>query len=195
MTVEQARVQGLLPGQKRVRLRSPEPPPSVKPHDAVILAVDPAATSGFAVFERGELTTVGVAPPEALADGIAGTVHSAVERAARQRLPFVMVAETWTFGGRGQEKRAVGMMMLGLGHAWRPWKDALADPRLAPATVAPLLSPCAKRIVRVNAQTWKALVLGRMPQDKEEVVRFVRAKFPGILRVAVGDVEDQARHR
>lgn len=149
----------------RKRGARPKPAPCWEPNRGVVLGIDPAATSGWAVL----------APPAAqgsVLHGIAKThderVHAiavAQEVARRLSLPLVVVGEKWSQGG------VMGHAQLaGLNAAWGRWEVALD---FAGVTKA--------RRLRTYVQTWHPAVLGkghgRAPNWKAICVAWVRATY------------------
>ena len=127
----------------------------------VILAVDPAATSGWALWDGSEWTT-GVANTwvdraDAVMDAwsfdaVAGPVEG------RDR-PLVVIAETWP-GLRGSA-------LAGLGAQWGKWLAELER-----------IDVPEKRIVRVDTGTWRKTVLGitRQSGDTSKRAAMLRAR-------------------
>lgn len=122
----------------------------------VILAIDPGAVAGWAIFRAGVLVR----------SGSARTVHErevvvcqAVAVAADAGCPLVVVAETW----RPMKSHVT---MLGMGAAWGLW---LAE-----------LQRCgvpARRILRVVPEVWRKACYGtaRVPREeaKPKAIDFV----------------------
>lgn len=122
---------------------------------AVVLAVDPAATSGWAVHVDGEWHT-GVAESWR-ARRLAA--YDGWECARRLDRPLVIVAETWP-GLRGTA-------LAGLGAQWGRWLAELER-----------LDVPEKRIVRVDTGTWRKTVLGitRQSGDASKRAAMMRAR-------------------
>ena len=127
--------------------------PSFTAHPCVILAVDPGAKSGWAIFDRGRYVTSGVAT-RSLGRKVA--IDSATDQAKMSGLPLVIVAEKWTAGGL----HANPATMAGLGAAWGMWAEAIEEAGIPKA-----------RIVRVFPQTWRAAILQPRRGTKSEVLK------------------------
>lgn len=115
---------------------------------AVILAIDPGATSGAALWSRGRLE-MAAAVTSAAARG--DCVTAATNAAALAGVPLVVVMERWTAGGhRGHAQ------IVGLGAQAGRWLEALE-----------LAGIPAADVVRVYPQTWRA-VLAPLPRKTGE---------------------------
>lgn len=124
-------------------------------HDCVILAIDPGAVSGWAVFIRGERRSSGRIPerePATLRLNRHDVVMMAKDAADNENLPLVVVAEKWTAGGWASH-----LTLVGLGAAWGEWRAAL-DRWGVPK----------RRVVRVYSQTWRAAVIGGRQRSTEK---------------------------
>jgi len=128
------------------------------PHDAVILAIDPGATSGWAVVARGRVFASGVARTAADRAGVVGDWSASL-----LGLPDVAVVETWTVGGgrgRAGGTRWTPSTMIGLGAARGRWLE-----RLELACVP------ARRIVSVTPATWRAVLAGLPRKTTDDAKR------------------------
>lgn len=137
--------------RKRKPLK-PKPRPYPVALPCVILAIDPAALSGWAIFLEGRPVTWGELAASN-ATGIDAVLLQACELASRTKLPLVVLGEEWGRGG------PLGMSQWqGLGGAWTAWKhgcDRARDKGL------PVVS---SRVMRVLQRTWRSafgLNLGR----------------------------------
>lgn len=120
-----------------------------------VLAVDPAATSGWALW-TGKGWTTGVAERWKTR---AGACLDAAMWAHETQRPLVVVAETWP-GLRGTA-------LAGLGAQWGRWLAELER-----------LDVPEKRIVRVDTGTWRKAVLGitRQTGDASKRAAMMRAR-------------------
>lgn len=148
-----------LPPRKK-KPKKPKRPPTVAPHAAVILAIDPGAKAGAAIFVRDRLVAHFAVFG---AEGRRDAVEQAQLSAANLQLPLAVVAERWATGGPFTNPRT----MAALGAAWGAWREAL---ELAGVNV--------KKVVRVYPQTWHAVTVGgRMTRDKTRLVEWVRQRY------------------
>lgn len=140
-------------GKTKPRKRKPKPPPSFRPWECVVLALDPAATTGWAIWASGRLHSSGEFP---IFTG-AGTreasriVELLVDIGDTLGLPVVVVAER-SWGGRmgTGETSAVGF-----------WRFALLAHQVAKASV-----------LLVYPATWRARVLPKgMASAERDAVR------------------------
>jgi hypothetical protein len=120
------------------------PPSSVLPHDCGILAVDPANTSGWAIWSRGALVAYGEC------DLFDGSPDRVIARfCALVPGPHVLVIER-PFQVRFANQTSIGA-------ADKVWRELAKRQRV-------------RRVVRVYPATWRARVLGqgwaRAPRDK-----------------------------
>ena len=120
---------------------------SPKPHACVVLAVDPAKVSGWAIVARAPGTASELAcgcNTARTADARRRAAESAFAAAFIAGLPLVVCAERWSshgaFGGARTQR--------GLGAAWGRWAEALE-----------IAGVPKRRIVRVYAQTWAGAIL------------------------------------
>jgi len=138
----------------------PKPPPSVKPWPCVILAVDTASNSGWAIYRNGELLDSG---EQSTTDALAYIDVSHQCRAAleycdeRDCSEGVLVLERPWGGGW---KAAAGLAI-----AAKMWRDGWAN-----------AGGSERRIVRVYPQTWRSSVLAvtRGPMLKLHEREFAR---------------------
>lgn len=131
------------------RKKKPKPPAAARPHQCVILAIDPGAASGWALFFRGRLAQSGVAKWRDLREVI---VTNAYRRAAEICLPLVVVGEKWTGVWRHGQSA-----LQGLAEEWATWKFAALDAGVPK-----------RRIVRVATSTWRAALIGGRQRPTEE---------------------------
>lgn len=118
----------------------------------VILAIDPANTSGWAIMVEGKPKCWGsLAASDS--DGIDRVIFEACDLAIRYKLPLVVLGEEWGRGGimgRAQWQ--------GLGGAWTAWKYGCDRAR---AKGLPVVE---SRVLRVLQKVWRSvfgLNLGR----------------------------------
>jgi hypothetical protein len=173
-----------LPSKKRVK--KPTPPDSYIPHDCVILAIDPGATSGYAL-----VSLPGLRVPSRVWSGRTVNGHKSIVKMARDASkndvmrPLIVVAETWTTGDRVHDRRMRAATLLGLGAAWERWCaafDAVGVPK--------------SRIVRVNTSTWRAKIIGgpmnrTTEQWKELAALHAQQRFP-VRATSGAPTEDEA---
>ena len=107
-----------------------------------ILSIDPARTSGWAVYSFGRCIASGTTKTH---DERCGAIAIAQAEESRSGRKLVVVAEKWTAGGAFGGARTMG----GLGAQWGMWQAALES-----------CSVPNSRIVRVYPQTWRSGVLG-----------------------------------
>lgn len=159
----------------------------MKPHDCVILAIDPGACSGWALFKRGHLIMSGVAMR---ADQRSDVMTSAEAFAGDLGTPgcrFVVVREDWTVGG-GKGTGARGTRwnvatILGMGASWGRWLEQLEVSGMA-----------ARRIVRVTPATWRRVLKGVGPTRSRDEAKataqlFARAKLGGLAHIEPDEAE------
>jgi hypothetical protein len=176
LTAAQARAVGIKLPSKPRRPKKPPAPDSYTPHDCVILAIDPAKDSGWAILP----------PPSSSIDPMSRhgegshlvAVTLAKEVAVRTRRPLVVAAETWTTGDREQDRRMKAAVLLGLGAAWERWLAAFDKIGLPKS-----------RIVRVNVATWRSKIIGgpmnRTSEEWKEAARQVATgRFPVLDRAS-----------
>lgn len=138
--------------------RKPLPERMAAPWPVVILAIDPGAASGWALYERGELAEYGLVrkAPErtsvVLHAGIAADVAS---------LPLVIVRESATHFQAF--KQAIGM-----GASWGRWLEALELAALERRPVLDVQAPVWRRAIfgeqyeqGRSRDEWKALAIDR----------------------------------
>lgn len=118
-----------------------------QPHPCVILGIDPAASSGWAIFAYGKYITSGVAKTQSEREYAVRLALN--ETLARIDMPkhdpvLVVVAEKWTRGGKWY-----AATMTGIGASWGKWVAELERVGLPK-----------RRIVRVYPATWRGAVLG-----------------------------------
>lgn len=117
---------------------------TLQPFKAVILAIDPGKQGGACIRAGTEIRTAGqVRPGEE-----SRWVESALRIAEETGLSLVVVAETWTFGGKGKDPHATASMRMGLCERWGMWKGALLAAGVSES-----------RVVRVNARSWQGKLL------------------------------------
>ena len=125
----------------RAKRRAAKEPPSFMPWHCVILAVDTAARSGWALRLAGQHQAFGEVDTLDT-DSVSAIVQCATRKAELVHMPVVLVLEApwggsvWTITGLGQARER----WL---HAWR------------------LAGQSARRVVSVQPAIWRAAVLGR----------------------------------
>jgi len=112
-----------------------------EPVACVLLALDPAATSGWGLFLRGKAVDRGLAKN---AKERRAVVDQAQQLAEQESLPLVVVAEGWSAGGWKSVKQ-----LLGMGASWGRWAEQFE-----------IAGVSRSRIVRVLTQDWRMVVLG-----------------------------------
>lgn len=158
--------------------RKPKPRPYPVALPCVIVAVDPARTSGWATFLEGKPVSWGEVDA-ADAPRIEAILLDACELAIKLKLPVVLVGEEWgvhSFRGGAKE---------GLGAAWGSWR--FAAERLRDRGL-PLVED---RVMRVNVTTWRfafGLAGLRSQHTKDYAIRAVKAR----LRLDLGKHHDAA---
>ena len=134
-------------------------PPSPKAWPCVVLAIDSAQVSGWALFVSGELITAGVCKVDHDA-----VVSIAQAQATAHKLPLIVVAETWSPGFKSHKT------VLGMGAAWGIWTSALTRAKHPK-----------RRIVKVLPATWRSAVLhrGRRGRDlwKAAAQSYVKQRY------------------
>lgn len=110
----------------------------------VLLAIDPAACSGWALFLEGRPVTWGELAASN-STGIDAVLLQACELAGRTKLPLVVLGEDWGRGG------VLGLSQWqGLGGAWSAWKFGCERAVEKGLAVVP------SRILRVQQSTWRS---------------------------------------
>lgn len=165
-----------------LRVRRPKPLASHEPHACVILAIDPGASSGWAIFDGGRLVTCGHAQTQDERIGACLLAEvTAGGRGARAGAPLVVVAEKWTANrSAARDARMNAQTNQGLGQAWGLWLAAIETELELPK----------RRVLRVAQSTWKAKVLGRANWKHGVAVEIMRtlASRHGAPSDAVEDV-------
>lgn len=177
LSIAQARAIGIKLPTKPRKPRKPTPPDSYTPHDCVILAIDPAKDSGWAILP----------PPSSSIDamsrhgegGHAVAVNLAREVCMRTRRPLIVVAETWTTGNREHDRRMKAAVLLGLGAAWQRWLaefDRIGLPK--------------SRVLRVNVATWRSKIIGgamnrTSDEWKQAAKQVATGRFPALDRASL----------
>lgn len=169
--------------------------PFVGPLPAVVLALDPAAQSGYAILagapphaagELPEFVPGPMSPHELLALGElnvgtregARRMREVVEEAAaiaeERGLPLVVAREDWAnAGSRGKGAgRERAQMFSGLGRSWGRWEFVIDEVASVPKA----------RRIPVDMGTWRAGILGRPYRRKSAVWKraaqlYVRARW------------------
>jgi len=116
----------------------------------VVLAIDPGAHSGWAVFEN-DSGPVRSGATDSAVERVAA-IQWAQDRAAELGRHLVVVAESWTAGGWKNYKA-----LIGLGASWGKW--------LHPLELAGIPE---KNIVRVAPPTWRARLFNKANMKKNE---------------------------
>lgn len=110
----------------------------------VLLAIDPATTSGWALFLEGKPVSWG-ALAASDSNGIDAVLLQACELTSRTKLPLVVLGEDWGRGG------VMGLAQWqGLGAGWGAWRYACDRAR---AKGLPVVE---SRVMRVTQTTWRA---------------------------------------
>lgn len=153
-------------------------PAAWKPHSVVVLGLDGGKQSGWCIwtpttFHIGTILNRVGAESERVA-----VVEAAIRVAEKLGLGLVVVAEKWTAGGWGKDRRMNAATLMGLGAAWRDWQRVLQHWKVPK-----------KRIVRVNVRTWQGRLLSGLgartsDQLKAAAKRVVHARYP---RLATSD--------
>lgn len=124
------------PQTKPKKRKRPKLEPSLTPHDAAVLAIDPGETSGWAIWVRGTLRGQGTC------DDVFGELPAVlVQHFLREFGPHVAVIER-PFLVRFANQTNIGT-------ADRIWRKRLEEAGLA------------RRSVRVYPASWRARVLGK----------------------------------
>ncbi len=131
-------------------------PPYPQALPCVIVAIDPGATAGWAIYLEGRTVSWGAADSYDSAR-IERVLTEASTLAELHHLPLVVVGETWNRGG------PMGLSAWqGLGAAWGAWQQAIKRMR-ANGRGQQLV---ASRVMRVSTSTWKAAFgLSRVKRD------------------------------
>ncbi len=140
-----------------------------KPHACVVLAIDPGATSGWAVLfpVRGQVIEWAEYGSERTSERRRYAVLRAGEIAQTDNLPLIVTAETWSahgaFGGARTQR--------GLGEAWGRWAEQIEEAGIPD-----------RRIVRVLSNTWQGKVVGvggraTREQRIDASIEYVRRRF------------------
>lgn len=147
------------------------------PINAVILAIDPADTSGWAVLAPDPSNPIRTV---ALAGGIAKTpadralaVQVAQSWETIRQLPLLVVGETW----RTSPGDKIGLpTFIGMGAQWGRWAEQLEMAEVSP-----------RRILRLTVGDWRQQIFGRsrMTNDAAKAAARNWAKAAGH-----GDVTD-----
>jgi hypothetical protein len=141
------------------RARKPKPAALTFPHDCVVLAVDPGATSGWAMYDRGYFQLSGEC--SAFGDRPLEVARCVIAHAKSRDLPAILVCE--------RPFAASLQTAAGMGAAFGAWKSAWFASGAVKA-----------RIVRVYPSTWRAKVLGRgwgnKPRDMTRAEEVRRAE-------------------
>ena len=135
------------------KAKTKRPPPSFRPWRVVVLALDPANRSGWAVLSMGRYVESGecrIYSNPGL-DAVKRACESAASLARMAKCPWVVCAEV-SWGGR---------MAVGPSQALGAWRYAVRSAGL------PM-----RRVVEVFPSTWRARVLGGgLHAAKRDVVR------------------------
>lgn len=150
--------------------------PVWKPHNVVVLGLDCGAQSGWAIwtpktFHIGTIFNRVGAEGERVA-----VVEAAIRVAETLGLGLVVVAEKWTAGMWGKDRRMNAATLMGLGAAWRDWQRVLQHCKVPK-----------KRIVRVNVRTWQGRLLSGLgartsEQLKAAAKRVVQGRYPKLAQ-------------
>jgi hypothetical protein len=136
------------------------------PYPATVLAIDPGATSGFAVVRGGRVLG-------------SGTARCAADRRrildAWGEKPDIIVREDWTRGGQWGFKQ-----VLGMGAEWGRWAEAIELAGLRPL-----------RVKKVEPNEWRWPLLGRSRRTREQWKR-AAIDYVGALNIDAGSDESEA---
>jgi len=149
-----------------------KPAPVWKPHSAVLLGVDTGAQSGWGIWTPKTLHIGTIFNRVGAEAERIQVVEAAIQIATAADLDLVVVAEKWTAGMGGKDRRMNAATLMGLGGAWRDWQPVLQHCRVPK-----------KRIVRVNARTWQGKMLSGMGARTSEQLKraaklVVCSRFP-----------------
>lgn len=134
-------------GKRSSGKRKPLLPPAMKPWLCVVLAIDPGALSGWALFVRGKLVDFGEGN-KPLDRRLA--CYRAATTANDNGLPLIIVGETWTRHGDWSFEST-----LGLGAAWGRWLEGIDE---APqVNIGQWRGP---KIIRVLLDDWRRAIFG-----------------------------------
>lgn len=142
------------------------------------LAIDPGSRAGAALYRGTDLVRSWQVKPGAEWDVVTEAVNLAVGA------PLVVVRENWTLGGRETtHKRADGSsykhtnisMLAGLGVAWGRWESVLHHEGI-------------KRVVKVYARTWQAMISGRVLK-RDDMLALTKRIASSIAHREVGEDE------
>lgn len=130
--------------------------PSYSPWACVILAIDPGADSGFALYDHGELLEWGNAHSFGMMRVAAERAHMHAEFIGA---PLVIVIESHSvWAGWGAKQREAVIENVG------EWKLAIKQlPKRMPVT----------KTIRVNVSTWRSTVLGKVRAVSKAEVKAV----------------------
>jgi hypothetical protein len=144
------------------RLKRPAPQPSRLPWRCVLLAVDPAKLSGWALFRDGLLLGHGLASSARERELVA---QWAFAEARSGGLPLIVVAETWNARsfkpaasarpGVRAATRLSTATLIGMGASWGRWLEQLE--REGELRLDRWVGP---KVVRVEPTTWRAVTIG-----------------------------------
>jgi hypothetical protein len=140
----------------------------------ILLAIDPAAVSGWATFIRGEYRASGIATT--MVDR-ADVLRDAVFLSQTLDLPLIVIAESWTFGGSGKDPRATAAMQAGLMSKWGLWEAAIEESRASNAI----------KVVRVNSRRWQSSVLTRLRVNSATLKQIAKHSASNIARHPIED--------
>jgi len=147
----------------RRRRGSPPAPALPRTREAiacVLLAIDPGATAGWALFVAGVLREVGIAKKATQRQAV---VQAAIDLAATEGLSLIVVAEAWEAGGWKSHTA-----MIGTGAQWGRWQEQLE-----------MVGHPVRRILRVTPQRWRSLVL--KARTKDAAVAYCAARWEGFV--------------
>jgi hypothetical protein len=137
------------PKPRKKRAPKPKPPTSHYAHRAVILAIDTAKQSGWAIFTPGQYAESGEANIEDRVE-LERITARAMKIALACDMPCILVLEKPWRSGFASTYTGLGAARF----AWmQAWKAAGFTER---------------RVVRVHPQTWRSKVLGRSRRNESE---------------------------
>jgi hypothetical protein len=144
-----------------------------KPHECIILGLDPATKTGWSIFVNGEYEDSGVARNLQQRCEVLEKLRAI---ALNEELPVVVVAEDWTPGDWKSWKAISGIF-----ESWGRWDEQL---NLTGFT----------DIVRVLVQTWRSDIFGRGAKrmNRKTAKAMARARVKSVYHLNVSSDEAEA---
>lgn len=167
-----------LPGREKLtrKERRRMSGPSHVPHACVLLGIDAAGQSGWAILVRGELPSPAHLGTAATAIDRERAIRLAIAAADDAGLPIAVVGEKWVLGARTKGKPGMSPDALArLGGRWQQWEDMLVE-----------LGVPRSRMRRVHLATWRAQVLSGTHGHGTDWKRVVTQWALRAFRVEVG---------